>query len=211
MSQKNVSPDDLIKRAFDIFFSLFFLILISPLFLLISLSIKLTSPGPIFYSQKRVGKDKKPFFFWKFRTMYVNAEALLQDLLKQDPYLRREWEKNWKLKQDPRITMVGRLLRKTSLDELPQFWNVLKGDMSIVGPRPAEEDEVSRHFKGKAAKILSVRPGITGLWQVSGRSFLSCREKVRLNEQYVDTRSFSLDLRLIAKTILVIFSSKGAY
>ena len=154
-----MSPDDLIKRAFDIFFSLSFLILISPLFLLISLSIKLTSPGPIFYSQKRVGKDKKPFFFWKFRTMYVNAEALLQDLLKQDPYLRRKWEKNWKLKQDPRITMVGRLLRKTSLDELPQFWNVLKGDMSIVGPRPAEEDEVSRHFKGKAAKILSVRAG----------------------------------------------------
>jgi undecaprenyl-phosphate galactose phosphotransferase len=211
MRPSDPNPYDLIKRAFDILFSLCVLILISPLFLPVALLIKFTSPGPVFYSQKRIGKDKKPFFFWKFRTMYVNANLLLQELLKKDPNIRREWEKNWKLKEDPRITWIGKFLRKTSLDELPQFWNVLKGDMSIVGPRPALEDEISLHFKEKAAKILSVRPGITGLWQVSGRSFLSYSEKIRLNEQYVDTRSFSLDIRLIAKTIFVIFSSKGAY
>ncbi len=210
MKRKSSQVTNCLKRAFDICFSLGFLMLTSPLFLLVSTAIKLTSSGPIFYAQKRVGRNKKPFFIWKFRTMCVNADAILQDLL-QDPLVRNEWEKNWKLKEDPRTTRIGKFLRQKSLDELPQFWNVLKGEMSIVGPRPQVEDEVNQYFKEKAQKILSVRPGITGLWQVSGRNFLSRAERVCLDEHYVDNLSFMLDLHLIAKTIRVIFSSKGAY
>jgi exopolysaccharide production protein ExoY len=211
MPQKKRDQEDWLKRSFDIFFSLFILFLLSPLFLSLALLIKFSSPGPIFFPHKRIGKDRLPFFCWKFRTMYVNADLLLQELLKKNSALRLEWEKNWKLKKDPRITWIGKFLRKTSLDEFPQFWNVLKGEMSIVGPRPVKEDEVTFYFKEKADKILSVRPGITGLWQVSGRSHLSYEERVRLNEEYVNHRSFFLDLSLILKTIVVIFTSKGAY
>jgi exopolysaccharide production protein ExoY len=211
MKQEIVIQEDLLKRMFDVFFSFFVLLLLSPLFLCLSLLIKFTSRGPVFYAQKRVGRGKKTFYCWKFRTMYLQADLLLEELLKNDPLLQKEWLETWKLKKDPRITWVGNFLRKTSLDELPQFWNVLKGDLSIVGPRPCVETELELHFKEKMEKILSLRPGITGLWQISGRNNLTYPERVRLEEQYVDTQNFWFDLQLIAKTILVIFSSKGAY
>lgn len=199
------------KRIFDIFFSGLVLLAAFPLFFLIAFIIKMSSRGPIFYFSTRVGKGSSLFSCVKFRTMYVDAEARLQEMLKNDPAIRKEWETFWKLKEDPRVTWVGTILRKTSLDELPQFWNVLKGDLSVVGPRPVTLEEVERYYAEKAQKILSLRPGITGLWQTSGRSLLSFEERVRLEELYVDSRSFLMDLKLIAKTIPAMLFSSGAY
>jgi undecaprenyl-phosphate galactose phosphotransferase len=144
--------------------------------------------------------------------MYRDADNRLKELLIFNPGIRKEWESSYKLKNDPRITPVGAFLRKTSLDELPQFWNVLKGDLSIVGPRPVVKAEMEQHLGIKAYKILSIRPGLTGLWQVSGRSDIQCYEKrIELDEYYVDNRTIGLDLKLIAKTIPVMLFSKGAY
>lgn len=143
--------------------------------------------------------------------MKANAEEILEDLLKKDPILKEEWLKFWKLKNDPRITSIGRFLRKTSLDEFPQFWNVLKGNLSVVGPRPVVQEEITRYFGKSAAKVLSVRPGITGLWQVSGRNNLSMEERVKMESDYIDQKSFFFDLKIILKTIPVMLFSKGAY
>jgi len=201
-----------IKRIFDIFFSLIFLTISSPIFLLISLLIFIKSPGKIIYFHERIGRGGKPFRCYKFRTMYKNADQRLKEILETHPHLREEWEKNYKLKKDPRITPFGAFLRKTSLDELPQFWNVLKGDLSVVGPRPVVKDEMARYYRFKAYKILSVRPGLTGIWQVSGRSDVHSYEKrILMDEHYVDNHSFSLDMKLIGKTIPAILFSKGAY
>jgi undecaprenyl-phosphate galactose phosphotransferase len=178
------------KRLFDIFFSAAVLLLGMPVFILIAFAIKISSPGPIFYFSKRVGRGGALFSCLKFRTMFRDAEARLQEVLESDAALKREWETFWKLKEDPRITWIGQILRKTSLDELPQFWNVLRGELSVVGPRPVTVEEVEKYYAKKAEKILSLRPGITGLWQTSGRSLLSFEERVRLEELYVDTRSF---------------------
>lgn len=143
--------------------------------------------------------------------MYTDAERKLAQLLKNDPSLRTEWETFYKLKDDPRISPIGKWMRKTSLDELPQFWNVLKGDMSIVGPRPLSEEEVQKHLGKRAAKILSVRPGLTSVWAVRGRSNLTLAERVRLEVFYVDHQSFFLDCSLILKTALSMINPKGAY
>jgi exopolysaccharide production protein ExoY len=199
------------KRIFDILFSGLVLLAGAPVFLLIALTIKLSSPGPIFYFATRVGKERSFFSCIKFRTMYADAEERLQEMLASDAVIKQEWETYWKLKKDPRVTWVGSLLRKTSLDELPQFWNVLKGDLSVVGPRPVTLEEIEKYYGDRAEKILSLRPGITGLWQTSGRSLVSFDERVRLEERYVDTRSFLLDLKLIAKTIPSMFLSTGAF
>ncbi|MBA2369630.1 MAG: sugar transferase [Candidatus Protochlamydia sp.] len=201
-----------LKRIFDIFFSILFLCLGLPLFLCIALLIVATSPGKVIYSHERIGRGGKPFRCYKFRSMYRDADTRLKELLLFNPCLRKEWESSYKLKNDPRITRVGSFLRKTSLDELPQFWNVLKGDLSIVGPRPVIKAEMEQHLGIKAYKILSIRPGLTGLWQVSGRSDIQCYEKrIELDEYYVDNRSIGLDLKLIVKTIPVMLFSKGAY
>lgn len=201
-----------LKRIFDLLFSLMCLLLGAPLFLLIGALIYFTSPGKILYAQLRLGRGGVPFRCYKFRTMHPDADKRLQDLLAMHPELRKEWEETFKLKQDPRITPIGAFLRKTSLDELPQFWNVLKGDLSIVGPRPIVKEEAEKFFREKISKILSVRPGVTGLWQVSGRSNISCYyTRIALDEFYVDNQSFLFDLRLIAKTIPAILFSKGAY
>jgi len=200
-----------IKRLFDIFFSLLTLALLSPLFLFIAVIVKCSSPGKIFYKQKRIGRGGVPFFCYKFRTMYQDADAKLSTILKSSPHLAKEWKENHKLKNDPRVTPVGHFLRKTSLDELPQFFNALKGDLSIVGPRPVVQEEIETHFKEKAAKILSIRPGITGKWQVTGRSNISYSKRIRLEEEYIDKHSFSLDLKLIFKTVPKMIFSKGAY
>lgn len=200
-----------IKRMFDVIFSLTVLITLAPLFLLLMLLIRLFSRGPSIYSHERIGRGGKPFHCYKFRTMYSDADARLKELLKTDSALQKEWNASRKLKNDPRITPIGNWLRKTSLDELPQFWNVLKGDLSVVGPRPVVQEEVLLYLGTKASKILSVRPGLTGLWQVSGRSDTSYSRRIQLDEEYIDTHSFFLDIKLILKTIPSMILSKGAY
>lgn len=201
-----------LKRAFDILFSSIFLLIGSPAFLVISLLILASSPGKVIYSHERVGRGGKPFRCYKFRSMYADADKRLNEILSKNPLLKAEWEKKYKLTNDPRVTPIGSFLRKTSLDELPQFWNVLKGDLSIVGPRPVVKEEVEKYLGLKALKILSIRPGLTGIWQVSGRSDIPCYQtRIKLDEYYVDHQSFLLDIKLIAKTVPAMFSSKGAY
>lgn len=201
-----------IKRSFDIAFSLACLIIGFPIFLLIGLFVFLASPGKIIYHHERIGRGGKPFRCYKFRTMYADADCRLKEILTLHPQLHQEWEKTFKLKKDPRVTPIGHFLRKTSLDELPQFWNVLKGDLSVVGPRPVIQEEITKYYGIKGYKIFSIRPGLTGPWQVSGRSDIdSYAERIRLDEQYVDNQSFLMDLKLIAKTIPAMLFSKGAY
>jgi undecaprenyl-phosphate galactose phosphotransferase len=199
------------KRIFDVFFSLLILTAGAPVFIVIALIVRCSSKGSIFYSHERIGRGGIPFRCYKFRTMHPDADIRLEEILKSDPYKKKEWEKNRKLRTDPRLISVGAFLRRTSLDELPQFWNVLKGELSIVGPRPVVREEIVKHFGPRANKILSIRPGLTGIWQVSGRSNTSYARRVALDEQYVDTRSFWLDMKLIALTIPRIFSQNGAY
>lgn len=199
------------KRIFDIVFSGAAILCGLPFFLFCALAVKLSSPGPVFYASKRVGLAGGFFHCWKFRTMFIDAEKKLTQLLKNDPSLRAEWETYYKLKDDPRITSIGKWMRKFSLDELPQFWNVFKGDMSIVGPRPLSEEEVQKHLGKRAEKILSVRPGLTSIWAVRGRNSLTLAERTRLEVFYVDHQSFIFDCRLILKTALSMIFPKGAY
>lgn len=200
-----------IKRFFDICFSLSVLLVSMPLFILIALLIRCTSKGNAIYYQTRIGRGGVPFRCYKFRTMYADADIRLQEILNGDQNKRREWNETHKLKDDPRITPIGAFLRRTSIDELPQFWNVLKGDLSVVGPRPVVKEEIDRHYKHKADKIFSIRPGVTGIWQISGRSDTSYTTRIALDEKYLDTRSFWLDLKLIALTIPSMISRRGAY
>ncbi len=201
----------ILKRSFDLVFSIIILLLGLPVFLALALMIKGSSKGPLFYGSKRTGKKGKPITCWKFRTMYIDAETQLQEVFKTNPLLQKEWIESYKLKEDFRITPIGKWLRKTSLDELPQFWNVLLGDLSVVGPRPVTEEELKIHFKEKRNKILSIRPGLTGIWQTSGRNNLSYKERVDLDERYVESHSFLLDLTLILKTIPLMIFPKGAF
>lgn len=200
-----------LKRIFDIGFTLVVLTLGSPLFLLIALLVGLTSPGKIIYSHLRVGRGGVLFKCYKFRTMYKDADVRLKAILAACPNKRKEWKEKYKLQNDPRITPIGNFLRKTSLDELPQFWNVLKGDLSLVGPRPVVEEEIHQYFGEKAQKILSIRPGLTGLWQIYGRSDTSYETRIKLDEQYVDNQSLALDIKLILKTIPAMICKRGAY
>jgi undecaprenyl-phosphate galactose phosphotransferase len=200
-----------LKRIFDIIFSLLALALCIPLFMVVGLVIKLSSKGPVFFSHERIGRGGKRFKCYKFRTMYPDAEVRLSQMLACCSKTQEEWSHSRKLKQDPRITPIGSFLRKTSLDEFPQFWNVLKGDLSVVGPRPVVEAEITQHYGIKAQDILRLRPGITGLWQVSGRSDVSYDNRIMLDQKYIENQSILLDLKLIAKTIPAIFNSKGAY
>lgn len=200
-----------LKRAFDLSFSSLVILLGAPIFILIAVAVKCTSKGPIFYSSLRVGRAGETIHCWKFRTMFKDAEVKLKQLLNEQPALKEEWDKYFKLKNDPRVTALGKFLRKSSLDELPQFWNVMKGDLSIVGPRPVTPQEVSTYLKDKAPKILSVRPGITGLWQTSGRSLLCWQRRLLLEESYVEKQSFLFDLLLIVKTVRAVLFPKGAF
>lgn len=197
------------KRLFDIGFSSCVILLFLPLFLLISGLIFLCSPGKIVYTQIRIGRKGKLFKCYKFRTMYHNSDRRLSEILQKDPLLRKEWQINQKLRKDPRVFPIGRFLRKTSLDELPQFWNVLKGDLSVVGPRPYMLKQ-KKALGNKAYKILSLRPGITGLWQTSGRSNTTFQERIALDAQYVDKQSFWYDVKLILKTIPEVLFPKNA-
>ena len=204
-------PRRAVKRSFDIIFALFLLPVVIPLVALISLMIKLDSRGPVFFKQQRIGRGGKKIWVYKFRTMYVDAERKLNELLEKDEEAKREWEEFYKLKDDPRITKVGRLLRKTSLDELPQIFNVLKGDMSFVGPRPVLEEELRKYYGEYSVYYLITRPGITGLWQVSGRNLLSYERRVHLDVWYVLNWSLWLDVVILIKTIRAVFKGEGAY
>lgn len=199
-----------IKRVLDLFGVMVGGLLISPLLLAIVALIKLDSPGPVFYQQQRLGSEGSHFRCWKFRTMYADAESLLTNLLQNDAGLRSEWERDQKLRIDPRVTRIGRFLRKTSLDELPQLWNVLSGEMSLVGPRPIVDAEVPKY--GKVYELYKrVTPGISGLWQVSGRNETSYEERVTMDAYYVRNWSVWLDLVILARTLGSVIFSRGAF
>lgn len=200
----------LLKRSFDCLVSLFlFFITIIPI-MIISLLIKLTSRGPAIYKQERMGKHLKPFYCYKFRTMYIDADERLKKLLETDPEARKEWERYHKLKKDPRITRIGSFLRTTSLDELPQIFNVLKGEMSLVGPRPVTREEIEQHYREAASLCFSVPPGITGLWQVSGRNNTTYEQRVSLDIWYVRNWNLWLDIVILLKTVVVVIKREGA-
>lgn len=198
------------KRWFDIAFSLCALPLVIPLCLVLALLIKLDSPGPVLVKLKRLGKSGRIFHQYKFRTMVQDAEEVLERLLAADPMLRKEFETSQKLKHDPRITRIGTWLRKISLDELPQVLNVFRGEMSWVGPRAVRPDEI-RMYGTLSQRLLTVLPGITGLWQVSGRSNLPYAQRIRLDMQYIDRMTFLTDLRIVLRTVPAMVNRNGAY
>jgi Undecaprenyl-phosphate galactose phosphotransferase WbaP len=202
-------PARLSKRIFDTLLALVLIVLLSPLLLLLSLLL-LGDGGKVIFSQKRVGKNGRTFNCFKFRTMALDAEDQLKLLLAQSPEHKLQWEKDQKLKDDPRVSALGGFLRRTSLDELPQLFNVLQGQMSLVGPRPIVEAELQR-YGSDASYYLMVRPGMTGLWQVNGRNDLDYESRVYLDTWYVKNWSLWYDLVILIKTIRTVLSSKGAY
>ena len=194
------------QRALDVFFSILMLLIFLPVFAAIAVLIKLDSPGPVLFTQARVGKDGVEFPFYKFRSMVPNAEALRNELEKQN-------ERNgpvFKMRNDPRVTRVGRVLRRFSLDELPQMFNVLKGDMSLIGPRPALPREVAL-YTPRQAQRLAVIPGVTGLWQVSGRANISFEHSIELDLHYIQHQSMALNLRILLMTIPAVLTGDGAH
>jgi Undecaprenyl-phosphate galactose phosphotransferase WbaP len=199
-----------IKRLFDTLFSLMLGLLAMPFFLLIALLIRLDSAGSILYTHKRIGLGGRLILVYKFRTMYQNADEVLQRYLVEHIQKQAEWQRSHKLPDDPRITRAGKFLRRTSLDELPQLLNVLKSEMSLVGPRPFLPDEIGYYQKGFAL-YQRVRPGITGLWQVSGRGDLSLEDRVRYDEYYIRNWSIWLDIYILLRTVWVVLRGEGAY
>lgn len=201
-----------IKRLLDIVTASTLLILILPIFALLSVIIA-RDGGPIFFAHRRIGRGGKEFGCLKFRSMHPNASELLNDLIKKDSAARIEWVNNQKLRNDPRVTKIGRLLRSTSIDELPQLINVLSGDMSLVGPRPIIAQELNDFYRkcGADECYLSVRPGITGLWQVSGRCDTTYNERMALDTAYVRTPSLRTDLVILVRTVSVVLRRSGAY
>jgi exopolysaccharide biosynthesis polyprenyl glycosylphosphotransferase len=196
-----------LKRVVDILGALFGLIFLTLVFPMVALAIKIESQGPVFFSQQRIGESGRAFCIWKFRTMSLNAD-LQKALIEGQNEMKGAI---FKVKNDPRVTVVGKFLRKTSLDELPQFWNVLKGDMSLVGTRPPTPDEVAKYENWHRRRI-SIKPGMTGLWQVSGRNQIdNFDDVVKLDLQYIDNWSVGLDLRILLKTVWVVLTSKGSY
>lgn len=198
-----------IKRLFDIIVSGISLILLSPLFLIIGIMIKMDSKGKVIFKQKRIGKHGEPIYIYKFRTMIPNAEEVLEKMLKENPDIYKEYTTNKKLKNDPRVTKFGNILRKTSLDELPQLLNILNGDMSIVGPRPYLYREI-KDMDDYYNDIIQMTPGLTGLWQVSGRSDVSFLARCKLDSEYYHKRGIKKDLEIMFKTVGVVFLKKGA-
>jgi Undecaprenyl-phosphate galactose phosphotransferase WbaP len=210
------SSNQVVKRAFDIILTSIGLLLISPVLLFIAAAIKLSSRGPIFYSQARIGLNGVPFRAWKFRSMVCNADAVLERYLAENPEMRLEWEQNHKLKRDPRITWIGSILRKTSLDELPQLWNVLKGEMSLVGPRPIVNSPTFdatyiEDYPNEYRVYTMFRPGLTGLWQVTCRNSGVYEMRIYLDMYYIRNWSLWLDLFIILRTIRTVLLREGAY
>lgn len=199
-----------LKAVSDILFTVIGSIFILPLLLFLAVLIKLDSRGPVFYGHKRIGYGGKYFKAWKFRSMVRNADQILKEYLERNPDLRQEWEADQKLKNDPRITRIGHFLRKSSLDELPQLWNVVRGEMSLVGPRPIVDNEIAK-YGDKYELYLRVKPGITGLWQVSGRNNTTYEERVNLDAYYVRNWSVWLDIYILARTVKEVILREGAY
>lgn len=195
-----------IKRAFDFVVALIASVITIPVFLLIAIAIKVDSRGPVFFVHHRVGKDGKPLSLLKFRTMVVGAEEMIKNF---NPEQEKEWQENFKLENDPRITRIGKFLRKTSLDELPQLYNILIGNLSFVGPRPVTKEEIEKYGENKV-KVLSVSPGLTGWWACNGRSNIDYEERMKLELYYVDHASLSLDIKILFKTVGVIATHEGA-
>ncbi|MCA3389462.1 MAG: sugar transferase [Roseomonas sp.] len=198
------------KRALDIIGAGLGLVLLSPFLLVVALLVR-ADGGPAFFAHQRVGRGGKLFGCLKFRSMVIDSQARLEALLASNPAARAEWEATRKLKNDPRITRIGRFLRSTSLDELPQLINVLRGEMSLVGPRPVQEAEIDRYYGASAAHYMAVRPGITGLWQVSGRSETSYESRVALDVAYVSRPSMIADLAILLRTPVAVLSRRGAH
>lgn len=195
------------KRTIDCLASGLGILVLSPLFALLAIAIKLESPGPVLFSQTRLGRGGAPFKCWKFRSMYLDAEQRKQDLLAEN---EMDGGTTFKMKRDPRITRVGRFIRKASIDELPQLWNVLVGDMSLVGPRPPVPQEVA-NYSAYDRQRLMVKPGITCIWQVSGRSDIPFEEQVGLDVKYIVGRSLRMDIMLLLRTIPAVLFARGAY
>jgi undecaprenyl-phosphate galactose phosphotransferase len=204
-------PWRIVKRSFDILASLALLVLLSPLFLALAVIIKRTSPGPITYSHTRIGRHGVAFQCIKFRTMVSNADEFLRRWAIENPDLHAEFLKTFKLKDDPRITSIGKWLRRTSLDELPQLWNVLRGDMSLVGPRPVIARELEEYYGPATQLYMRTRPGITGLWQVSGRSDTSYERRIILDEWYILNWSFWYDVVILIQTAWIVMTGRGAF
>ena len=197
---------DFFKRIFDIVCSLVALIILSPVFLILAILVKATSEGPVFFVHQRVGKGGKTLNIYKFRSMVTNAEELIRQFT---PEQKAEYERNFKLENDPRVTRVGKFMRKTSLDELPQLFNILKGDISVVGPRPVMEVE-TEIYGNYRDMLLSVKPGLTGFWAANGRSCTTYTRRRAMEICYIKNRSVCFDLKIILKTITSVFKGEGA-
>ena len=195
-----------IKRVIDILISAIGMVLLLPVFLIISTIIRIDSKGPVFFVHKRIGKDGKEFGIYKFRTMVYNAEDLIKEFTEEQ---QKEFRECYKLQHDPRVTKIGKFLRKTSLDELPQILNILKGDLSIIGPRPVIEEELEKYGKYKE-KFVSVKPGLTGYWAANGRSDTTYAERVQMELYYIDHMSLKLDIQIFFKTIIAVIKKEGA-
>lgn len=207
---RNLISKSRVARILDLTLILFAAPYVLLAFIVIALLIKWDSPGPVFYHQTRIGRFGRKFRIYKFRTMVQDADQVLQNYLDKSPELKIEWLANHKLRQDPRVTRVGSLLRKLSLDELPQIWNIIIGDMGLVGPRPIVDEEIEKY--GKCFELyIKVRPGLTGLWQVSGRNDTTYKRRVELDEYYVCNRSLMLDLQILWRTVFVVLKKDGAY
>ena len=202
----NLKIYSLFKRIFDVVSSTLLLIILSPLFLILIILVKLDSKGPVFFGHKRIGYKGETISVYKFRSMVQNAEEVLRNFT---PEQKVEFEKNFKLDDDPRVTKIGAFLRKTSLDELPQLINIIKGDMSVVGPRPIVQKEVVKYGK-YADKLFSVKPGLTGFWQANGRSDTTYDERVQMDMYYIDNRSTLLDIKILFKTVIAVIRKEGA-
>lgn len=195
-----------IKRVIDVILASVALILLSPLFAIIAIAIKIDSKGPVFFAHKRIGKNGKIIKLYKFRSMVINAEELIKSFT---PEQMREYKENYKLTNDPRITKVGKFLRKTSLDELPQLINIINGDLSIIGPRPLVADELEKYGVNKD-KFLSVTPGLTGYWAANGRSNTTYEQRMKMELYYIDNLSLKMDIKVFFKTILSVVKKEGA-
>ncbi|HEY3695981.1 sugar transferase [Phenylobacterium sp.] len=210
LNRKSQPSSGAVGQVFLKIFLISLLIFMLPLMIVVAVLIKLEDGGPVLFRHKRVGLGGRPFYCFKFRTMRVDAETYLAALLASDPRAREEWERDHKLRDDPRVTAVGQFLRKSSLDEVPQIINLLRGDMSVVGPRPIVEGEIAK-YGWRYKHYNAVKPGLTGLWQVSGRSNVRYRRRVAMDVLYASRKSVGLDLWIIAKTIPAVMQSDGSY
>lgn len=203
---KRQSPYRYIKRFMDVILATIALVVLSPIFLIIAIAIKIESKGPVFFKHARVGKNGKIIKLYKFRSMVINAEELIKSFT---PEQMKEYKENYKLTNDPRITKIGKFLRKTSLDELPQLFNIIKGDLSIIGPRPVVTDELKK-YGTNTEKFLSVTPGLTGYWAANGRSCTSYEQRMQMELYYIDNLSLKMDIKVFFKTIEAVIKREGA-